>query len=504
MRRGATSLMTKRLFAPIILILVSLMLLPHQASAYVSPCCEYAVYSTDVQPKAGERVDLTGVVTDRFGGGQAGVQIIYNDAGNYENTSLNATTDVNGAWHLSVSMPQVNIQYPMKFMIAMNDSAERWTTSLTDSYSYVSSSGDVPAVYESEFSGRLNAYINLQSVGFPLVIFLSGGYDQPILTGDSQLDQSTTNFLAAIAGAGYNVIAPIGWFVESVPIFPYVLAALAKFGMGIRRVFLLGWSAGGTASAWTLVNDNYHLFDLAVIMDAELQGSVASTQTDPSVFKTAQLSSQVKAPHLLIWGIGDSGSINIQSALTWTRNAPNGLARLDPFQYTHVWIGTPVESQIQEDILGFFKTGSVGTFNLLQSGNVTLQFLTNSQINPVNTKFNQTRKLFQIQVTQPNGTIGSLNAVLPIASMDGAPVVLLDNLTVNAVSLSDGNNYRIYITYSGGNHSILIRGQNSVPEFTDQIGRQIVFVGSILSLLILSYMSKCKHLAPSSQKKTDS
>jgi len=464
--------------------------MPHEAGAYVNPCCEYAVYSTDVQPKAGERVDLTGVVTDRFGGGQAGVHITYNDAGNYQTNPLNATTDENGAWHLSVAMPTVNIQYPMKFTIAMNDSSQGWTGWLTDSYSYVSSSGDVPGLYESEFSGRLNVYINIQSVGVPLVIFLSGGYDQPILTGDSQLDQATLSFLDTIAGSGYNVIAPTGWFVESVPIFPYVLAALARFGLGIRQVYLLGWSAGGTVSAWTLENDNYHLFDLAVIMDAELQGASASTQTDPNVFKTAQLSSQAKAPHLLIWGMGDSGSISIQSALTWTRNAPSGLARLDPFQYTHVWIGTPAEPQIQEDILGFFKAGYVGTFNSLQSGNLTFQFLTNSQVNAANTTFNPTSKLFKVQVTQQNGTIGSLNVVLPKTSMDGQPLVLLDNLTANAVSLSDADEYRVYLTYSGGNHLIVISGQNNVPEFTDQIRSPIALVASFLTLLILSFTSK--------------
>ena len=388
-------------------------------------------------------------------------------------------------------MPPVSIRYPMKFTIAMNDSDQGWTASLTDSYSYVSSSGDFPGLYESEFSGRLNAYMNTQSVGVPLVLLLGGGYDQPILTGDSQLDQSTMNFLTAIVGAGYNVIAPIGWFVQSIPIFPYVFAALAEYGLGICQIYLLGWSTGGTTAAWTLVNDNYHLFDLAVIMDAELQGPASSTQTDPSAFNTAQLSSQTQAPHLLICGMGDSGTINIQCAFTWLRNAPNGLVRLDPFQYTHVWLGTPVEPQIREDILGFFKTGFVGTLNSFQSGNITVQFLTNSQVNADNTTFNPADKFFTIQVTQPNGSVGSLNAAIPKAAIDGPPVVLLDNTAVIAFWSSDANNYHFYVTYLEGKHVIVVKGQNTVSEFTGDTVALIALATSTFSLVILSY---AKHI----------
>ncbi len=474
----------------LLLIVVSLFFLPHEIRAYANPCCEYAVYSTDVQPKFSERVDLSGVVTDRFGGGQGGVQIRYTDAGNYQTSSLNATSDVNGAWHLSAMMPNVSINYPMRFTIAMNDSAQGWTTTLNDEYSYVSPAGDVPGIYESDFSGRLNAYINIQSVGFPAVIFLSGGYDQPILTGDTQLDQSTMGVLNSLANAGFNVIAPIGWFVQNLPIFPYVLAALLKFGLGISQVYLLGWSAGGTLAAWTLINDNYGLFNLAVIMDAELQGASGSTGTDPTVFKTAQLSAQAKVPHLLIWGMGDSGSISIQSAFVWAHNAPGELVRLDAFPYTHVWIGTPVEPQILEDIIGFFKARFAGSFTSIQSGNITLQFLTNSQVNAANTTYNAATKEFTIQVTEPNGTIGSLNAAVPKGSIDGPVVVLVDNVTVNTVTSSDVNTYHIYITYSAGRHVIVIAGQNTVPEFPDSLHQLLIVVTSLLMLLIGLQISK--------------
>ena len=484
--------MSKHVAAVAILLMVvaSLSFLPHETRANTSTCCEYAVYSSDIQPKVGERVDLTGVVTDQFGGGQGGVQIQYTDAGNYQSSPLNATSDGNGAWHLSVMMPAVSIQYPMRFTIAMNDSALGWTTTLIDSYSYVLASGDVPGIYESQFSGRLNAYINIQSVGIPAVIFLSGGYDEPILTGDSQLNTNTSEVLNVLVNAGFNVIAPIGWFVPNVPIFPYVLAALVKYGMGISQVYLLGWSAGGTVAAWTLINDNYGLFNLAVIMDAELQGAAGSTQTDPTVFRTAQLSGQVKVPHLLIWGTGDSGSINIQSAFLWADNAQSDLVRLDSFPYTHVWMGLPIQIQILEDIIGFFKARFVGTFTSIQSGNVTLQFLTNSKINAANATYNAASKSFTIQVTEPTGTIGSLNAAVPKASIDGQVVVLVDNIAVNAPTSTDANTYHVYLTYSEGRHVIVIGGQNTVPEFTDQLHQLLTFVTSLLIVVVALQIMK--------------
>jgi hypothetical protein len=470
--------------AILLLVVASLSFLPHEARADTSPCCEYAVYASDVQPKAGERVDLTGVVTDQSGGGQSGVQIQYTDAGNYQSSPLNATSDGNGAWHLSVMMPTVSIQYPMRFTIAMSNSALGWTTTLTDSYSYVSTSGDVPAIYESQFLGRLNAYVNIQSIGNPAVIFLSGGYDQPILTGDSQLGQNTSEVLNVLANAGFNIIAPIGWFVSTIPIFPYVLAALVKYGMGISQVYLFGWSGGGTVAAWTLINDNYGLFNLAVIMDAELQGAAGSTQTDSDVFRTAQLSGQAKVPHLLIWGMGDSGSISIQSAFLWVHNAQSGLVRLDPFPYTHVWMGAPVQLSILEDIVGFFKTRSVGVFTSIQSGSVTLQCLTDSNINAADTTYNAASKSFTIQVTDPNRTAGSLNVVVPKASIAGQVVtVLVDNTMVIAPTSSDINTYHIYLTYSAGRHVIVIEGQNRVPEFTDEVHQLFTVVTSLLILI---------------------
>jgi hypothetical protein len=227
-------------------------------------------------------------------------------------------------------------------------------------------------------------------------------------------------------------------------------------------------------------------------MDAELQGADASTQTDPAVFQTAQLSGQVQVPNLLIWGINDSGASSIQSASVWASNAQRDFVRLDSFGYTHEWIGMPVQYQIQEDIIGFFRAGFVGTYTSLQSGNTAIQFLTNSQIDVHDTAFNSSSKSFMIQVTQANGTIGSLNVVLPKTSVDGQLVVIVDNATVNAPSLADSKNYYVYLTYANGRHVIVIAGQGTVPEFPDRIHRLGILVMMLSLVVILSRFNRAQ------------
>jgi pimeloyl-ACP methyl ester carboxylesterase len=459
--------MGKCVVAILLSLMILLVALPRETSASMGPCCEFAVYTTDTQPKPGERVDYTGIITDQFGGGEGDVQIQYQDPALFQSSSQNATSDTNGAWHLSVTMPIVYNDYTTKFTITMTDSAASWSTALSDSYGYTSPSGDVPALYESEFQGKMNAYINIQSVGFPAIMFLSGGYEQPILSGVSELDQNTITVLTSIANAGYNVIAPIGWFVNDLPIFPFILAALLKYGMRIGQVYLIGWSAGGTVAAWTLTHDNYRIFDLGVIMDAELEGSANSTQTDSSVFTTAQLSNLVKVPHLLIWGANEAGTTSIQSAMLWTKNAPSNMVRLDPFAYSHLWIGTGVQPEILADILNFFKSNQVGTISF-------------------------------IHTEASNGTVGSLNAAIPKSAMDGQLVVLLDNNTVTVPYWMDASYYHIYLTYSASTHVIVIGGENTVPEFTNPIYQLLAFMVSLVTVLIIMTLSKSTKVRTSS------
>jgi hypothetical protein len=147
-------------------------------------------------------------------------------------------------------------------------------------------------------------------------------------------------------------------------------------------------------------------------------------------------------------------------------------------------MGAPIQIEILEDIIGFFKVRFVGTFASIQSGNVTLQFLTNSNINAANATYNGASKSFTIQVTEPPGTIGSLNVAVPKASIDGQVVVLVDNIAVDAPTSTDANTYHVYLTYPEGRHVILIGGQNTVPEFTDQLHQLLAFVTSVLILVV--------------------
>jgi hypothetical protein len=429
-------------------------------------------------------VDFTGAITDLYGGGEPNVQIQYQDLIEY--VIANATTDSTGGFHLSVTIPNPGSPNSIVFSLIMSDNARKWSRVISDSFPspLTAPSGDFPALYDSQVNARDHSYVNIRSPGaYPGVIFLSGGYKQPMLQGVSALDQGTNDFLSSLADAGFNVVAPIGWFSPNTPNFAYVLAAMLKYGFHMTKVYLIGWSAGGTAAAWVLTNDVYCLFNLGVIMDAELDGAQNQSQTSATVFRTVNYAATVRVPHLLIWGETEAGTTGIQPAMLWVTKAREGLARLDAFPYTHQWIGSEAQSEIYEDIVDFFNMQNVGTLNRLQSGNVTFQVLTDSQLTLPNTIYNPIAKTFAFNVTGESGTRGSLNVVIPKSSINGQPVVLLNNSAVDLTYTSDSLNYYIYVGYSHSSHSVIIGGQNSVPEFAASIPTlQIAVLLSVVAL----------------------
>lgn len=240
------------------LIVLAIAYSPHQVKATLGPCCEYSFIVSDLQPKPGERLDFTGVVTDQYGGGDPNVTIQYQDTAVRNGTSLsNSITDANGAFHLSTTIPATANPNTIRFTLTMTDAAQSWTTAVAGTYPPPSGSpsGDFPALYNSQLGGHSNAYLSVKLSSSAAIVYISGGYDQPMLHGVSSLDQGTTDLLSGLATKGFNVIAPIGWFVTDVPVFAYELAAMLKFGFQISQVYIIGWSAGGTVAAWVLTHD---------------------------------------------------------------------------------------------------------------------------------------------------------------------------------------------------------------------------------------------------------
>ena len=489
----------------VIVIVANPLPVPRASAAACQGACEfYALIISDIQPRPSEQVYFTGVITDQFGVGAPGVQVSYrDDAPRYNSSLVSTITDSSGAFHLRTTIP-TGVQSQIQFTITMYDPATSWSQTLSDSFpqpSTVSVSGDVPALYESDQPlPRVQAIIKLQSYGLngalnPVIIYVSGGYEQPNLHGVPSFDQGTINFLTdapgSLASSGFNLVVPIGWQSTnlgstSFPVFPFLIAALLKYGFGISQVYLVGWSAGGTVAAWALTHDAHRLFNLGVIMDGELNGAENTTQTDASVFSTLQSASQVTVPHLLIWGANEGGATSVQFAMQWARNAVPGAARLDTFAYSHAWIGTTVQQVITEDLFDFFSTvpHTVGAITRVGSGNLTMQVLTNSQINATSTEYDPISKSFTIQVAGQSGTVGSLNAVIPKSAIDGEPVVLFDNNTINAPYASDANNYYVFISYTHSTHLIVIGGQNTLPEFAYHTC--VLFFMLLLPLLALA------------------
>jgi len=267
-----------------------------------------------------------------------------------------------------------------------------------------------------------------------------------------------------------------------------------KYGFLINRVYLVGWSAGGTAAAWALTHDFSGVFNLAVIMDAELTGPTEnSTHTEYSVFTSAQFASQVSIPHLLIWGRDNSGTISIQSATGWVKNAKPGLSRLDPFPYSHTWIGTSIEPTIRRDISEFFNAQAVGYTSLIDAskGGVSIptRILTNSQLD--NATYNPANHTFTIVTTGQAGTVGVVNMVVPKAALDGEPIVTMDGSPIDSSYAEDGDKYYLYFTYPQSTHTFSVSGQNAVPEFPAlPMLQQLTFLAALAAVLILKRRRK--------------
>jgi hypothetical protein len=491
----------------LVLVVANTLLFPKALAACGRGCEFYGMIASDSHPSPGDEIYFTGVVTDQFGAGAAGVQVSYKDNAPRYNSSLVSTlTDSNGAFHLHTNIP-ANASSQIQFTINLSDPATSWSQLLSDSFPTPSPTrhSPFPVLYESDQPlPRMQAVLNLESHSVngalnPIIIYVSGGYEQPALHGVPSFDQSTMNFLTTPAGSGFNVAAPVNWQSTalgptSFPIFPFIIAALFKYGFRASQVYLLGWSAGGTIAAWALTHDIHRLFDLGVIMDAELNGPENASLTDSTVFSTLASAGQVGVPHLLIWGANEGGANSIQYAMQWARNAAPGLARLDAFGYSHVWTGTVVQPLIAEDVLGFFSANphSVGTISHIELGNLTMQVLTNSQINATSSVYDPQRKVITLQVTGESGTVGSLNAVIPKSSIDGEPAVFLDGNPTDAPYASDANNYYIYLSYTHSAHSIVIGGQNNLPEFPDQATWLLLMVA--LSLLLLNLIKRQRPL----------
>jgi hypothetical protein len=448
-------------------------------------CCQYAFILSNIEAHPGEVIQITGFIGDQYAAAESGVQVQYLDPTN----NLHATSDSYGVFRFSFMVPQFPSSSIAYYTLQMNDPTTNWGATSPGSYSTntASSSGEVPVLYYSQGSGGRGSYIQLISPTQPAIIFVGGGYELDSLHGVSQLDVATTGFLNYLAAQGFNVLAPVGWYVPNVPSFPLILGALLKHGFLMSQVYLIGWSAGGVSSAWALTHDFQRILNLAVVMDAELTGPTETgTHTDLSVFTTASISNQVPIPHLLVWGKDDSGTISVQTAGQWFKNAQPGLARLDPLPYSHTWLGTSTEPLIRQDIVAFLKTGHVGSFSTVPlnppQALTTVQITSNNQVS--NVFYNSTSMLLRISTTDQSNPIGVINIVIPKTLLNGEPVVIAGSNTFSPSTLTDLNNYYIFFTYPSSATQILIGGQSSVQEFSAVLLLQVSMGLSVFAAII--------------------
>ena len=83
-----------------------------------------------------------------------------------------------------------------------------------------------------------------------------------------------------------------------------------------------------------------------------------------------------------------------------------------------------------------------------------------------NLKFDTTRRLINFSVTGAAGTTGYVNAVVPIALLNGPPIIMLNNQQITPTLLNQNStHYTIKINYHHSTQQVSIGGAYTIPEF---------------------------------------
>jgi hypothetical protein len=326
-------------------------------------------------------------------------------------------------------------------------------------------------VYSSMIRGTVcSVDTNMTTSGDTAVLYLGGGSE--VLSGGNG-DRESVQF---VANLGFKTVTMPAWqisnFVDDLSILS--LGSLLKYGFAYRTI-IMGFSAGGTAVAYTLVHNSQY-FDAGIILNAEMigpTGSPGGPTGDLSLFNTARFSGSIRIPHLLIWGRADVEATSPSSAIEWVKHAREGMVRLDTFDYAHGWQGTAAETQVEQDIASFLNSTQVG--QITEINNIII--LSNSHIG--NSDYDLSGQILRFTVSGEGGS-GSINLVIPESMLNGNPIVLLDGTEVQPLIASDVTNWYIFDTYSQSTHNITIAGQNTIPEF------QIEFIPMIASVLFVA------------------
>jgi hypothetical protein len=450
-----------------------------------------ALYVSNISPNDGDSITVAGALVNGFGNPVSGRTVEFSIA-----IDRNVTTDQYGTYSFSAL---VNITkyhcvlvasvYSPTISSVITPFCFNWPSLNTPHPSepalFYDCESCLPSTTGSKFFSSFSPFLNLTTTKNAVVVYLSGGGELPVLSssysgspyGSYGTNYNDTSFLRS-QGFGTAILPyQIADYPDDLGIL--AVGSLLKYGLGYRT-FVVGWSAGGTVAAYTLVHDIVGSFDGCVILDGELLGptSGSTTHTDWGVFNTARFSSSVKIPHILIYGKNDAGARAPAVGAEWMRHAQSSVARLDIFDYGHDWLNSPARQEVEQDIVSFLDNLQVGGIN--EMGGVRI--LSNSVVSGL--AYYQGNGSLQFTVSGANGTAGSINVVIPKNVTYGKPAVSFDGSFVDALNEEDGRNYYIFYSYLQTEHTIAIRGLSitAVPEFPG--------AGSFISLLFLLLVSE--------------
>ena len=98
--------------------------------------------------------------------------------------------------------------------------------------------------------------------------------------------------------------------------------------------------------------------------------------------------------------------------------------------------------------------------------------------------FDQSDKQISFNVTGSTGTTGFCNVTIPIKLLDGAFIVLIDNVNTFYKLTLDENHTFLHFLYSYSTHNVKIIGTTVIPEFPSLLILPLFMTATLLAVLI--------------------
>jgi len=113
--------------------------------------------------------------------------------------------------------------------------------------------------------------------------------------------------------------------------------------------------------------------------------------------------------------------------------------------------------------------------NLITYGGRAYRYALDGNSSISNLKFDRSRRLLNFTLEAPDNTEGWIRLKVPIALLDGRPVVSIDEKEIARIAVNEnGTHYDITATYSHSRLKVSVGGSNTIPEFAHTTAVQTI------------------------------